>query len=79
MPQFQYIEEVCADGDSKKENEVDSMSLDKELEELTQKKKNSKFARVDMVYIDSFVFSYLGNERNHDKPSSCREVYIPQD
>ena len=39
MPQFQYIEEVCADGDSKKENEADSMSLDKELEELTQKKK----------------------------------------
>ena len=61
---------MCADGDSKKENEVDSMSLDKELEELTQKKKNSKFARVDMVYIDSFVFSYLGNERNHVYPHS---------
>ena len=48
---FQYIEDVCIDNDQEKESEVDAMSLDKELEELTQKKKNSKFARIDMVFI----------------------------
>ena len=61
---------MCEVDDREKENDVDSMSLDKELEELSQKKKNSKFARIDMVYVGGVVYSYTGNERNHVYPHS---------
>lgn len=51
---LQYIEDVCVSDDNTQDNGGDALDLDKELEELTQKKHNSKFSRIDLVFL-SFV------------------------
>lgn len=57
---------MCVSDENTQDNGGDALDLDKELEELTQKKHNSKFSRIDLVFFVVWtICDVVGNEGNY--------------